>query len=167
MLRQFDHQFGRNVVAGSLRKVVNDHRQRRAIGHGAVKRQDVRWLHLLLVVVRSAHHGNVVAQFGGVFGKPQSLNRRLDARARDQHFVRRSRLARGLQHIAPLLIGKQNGLAGRTEHDDARARRARIALNIALELFEVDVAVRIERRGDGRKNTVKKHDSPRASSIAR
>ena len=155
MIGQFNHEFGGNVVAGSLREVVNDHRQRRAVGHGSVEGQDIGRLHLLLVVMRRAHHGNVVAQFGGILGKAQRFDRRLDPRACDQNFVRRSRLARGFQHIAPLLIGKQNRLAGRAEHNNSSARRARIALNIAFELFEVDVAVGIERRRDGRKNTVK------------
>ena len=77
-------------------------------------------LHLLLVIVRRAHHGHVVAEFGGVFGETQGLDRGFDAGSRDQNFVRRSGLARDFQHIAALLIGKQNGFAGRAEHDDAR-----------------------------------------------
>src|SRR6202050_2910380 len=105
--------------------------------------------------MRRAHHGNVVAEFGGVFGKPQGLNGRLDPCTSDQHFVRRGRLTRGLQPTAPLLVGKQDRLASRAEHDDTGTWSARITLNIALELLEVHVAVRIERRGDGRENTVK------------
>src|ERR1700691_5437673 len=107
--------------------------------------------------MRRAHHGGVVADFGGVFGEPQRLDGRLDPGASDQHLIRRSCFARRLQYIASLLIGKQDSLTGRTKHNDARARRARIALNVALELFKIHIAVGIERRRDGRKDTVNQH----------
>src|SRR5579863_7765485 len=87
--------------------------------------------------------------------RPQRLNGRFNSRPRNQHLIRRRRLTRGFKHIAPLLIGKKNRLAGRTEDDDASARRARVSLDITFEFLEVHIAVGIERRSDGRKNTVK------------
>ena len=46
--------------------------------------------------------------------------------------------------------GFPEGLARRPEHDNARDRRARIAVDIVLELFEIHVAVGIKRRRDRR-----------------
>ena len=68
MLGQFNHHLCGNVVSGRLREVVDDHRERRAVGNGAVEGEQVRGRHLLLVVVRRAHHGNVIAEFRRVFG---------------------------------------------------------------------------------------------------
>ena len=109
--------------------------------------------------MRGTHHGDVVAKFSGIFGEPQSFDRGLDAGAGNQHFVGSGCFAGRLQNIALLLIGEHERLARRPEHDDARDRSPRVALDVGLKLFIVDVAVGIERRGDGRKNSVEKHNS--------
>ena len=59
----------------------------------------------------------------------------------------------GFQHVAAFLIGKQNRFAGRALDDDARNRRARVALNVRFNLFVIDLAVGIERRRDGWENS--------------
>ena len=58
-----------------------------------------------------------------------------------------------------LFLRKQNRFSGRPEHDDARHRRTRIAFDVGFELLVVDVAVGIERRRDGGKDSGKKHQS--------
>ena len=65
---KFNHNFSWNVVAGSLRKVINDDRKRGAIGDGAIVRKQVRGQHLFFVVMRGANHGDVISQLGGVLG---------------------------------------------------------------------------------------------------
>ena len=112
MAREFDHHFGGDVVPGGLREVVDDDRQRGPVSDRAIESEQVRGQHLPLVVVRSAHHGGVIAEFGGILGEPQSFMCGLDARARDHDFARRSGGESGLQHVAAFLIRKQNRLAG-------------------------------------------------------
>ncbi len=104
MSRQFDHQFRRHVVSRGLREVINDDGQRRAIGHRTIEGQQVGGLHLLLVVMWGTHHGNVIAQFGSVFGEAERLDGRFDASAGDQNFIGCGRLACALEDVAPLLI---------------------------------------------------------------
>ena len=157
MLGQFRYHLGGHVVASGLREVVNDDRQRRAVGYRAIKRKEVRGRHLLFVVMRSPYHGHVVAELGGVFGEPQGFDRRLDAGAGNQNFIGRSSIPREFQDIAALLIGEHDRLSSRAEHDNSGYRRTRVTLDVGLELFKIDVAVRIEGRGDGRKNAVEKH----------
>ena len=108
--------------------------------------------------MRRAHHGDVVTQFGGVLGKPQSLDGRLNAGARDQDFFVGRSFARAPQHLAPLVVAQQDGLAGRALHNNAGDRPARILLDVLFQLAKVDLAVRIKRRGDGRIDSGKKHD---------
>ena len=158
VVRQFNHKFGGNVVTGGLREVVNNYRQRRTVGDRAIESKDVRRLHLLFVVMRRAHHGNVVTELGRGVGEPQRFVGRLDPCSGNQNFIGCSRFPRGFQHLAALLIGKKNGLSGRTQHDYPGTGRARITLDVALKFFVVDVAVGIKRRSDGRKNTVQKHN---------
>ncbi len=155
MFGEFDHKFSRDVVSRCLRKVVDDHRQRRAVAHKAIKRQHVCWIrHLAFVVMRRAHHRNVVAQLGGVLGQPQGFDGRLDPGASDQHFFVRSRFAGTLQYLAALFIAEQDGFASRAKHDNANHRRTRIVLDILFELAEVNFAVGIKRSGNGRKDSV-------------
>src|SRR5208283_5354001 len=143
------------VVSGRLREVIDDDRQRRAVAYEAVERQHVRWVrHLSLVIMRSAHHGDVVAEIGRVFRQAQGFDGRLDSSAGDQHLFVGGRIARALQHLATLVIAKQNRLAGRALHHDASYRPARVLLDVLLQLAEVDLAVRIKRRSDGRKDSV-------------
>ena len=108
--------------------------------------------------MRRAHHGGVVAERGGVLGQPQGFDGRLDAGAGDHHLVGRRRFHGRLQHVAPLLIAEQDGLAGRALHHHARDRRPRVPVDIGFELSVVNIAVGIERRGDGRKDSVQEHD---------
>ena len=157
MSGKFDDNFSGDVIPGRLRKIVDDHRERRAVGHKAIKRQHVCGMHLRFVVVRSADHGNVIAQPGGMLGQPQSFDCRFNASARDQDFAGRSRFTGGLEHVAFLLVRKHERLAGRTEHDYTGYRSFGIAFNIVLKLFVVDVAVRIKWRGNRRENAVKEH----------
>ncbi len=154
MLSQFNHDFGRNVVARRLREVVDDDGERRAVGNGAVEGEHVRRQHLLFVVMRGAHHGHVVAEFGSVFREAKSLDGRLNARPGNQDFVGRSGVTRALEHIPPLLIGEQDGFAGRSLHDDTRDRCTRVAVHVVFQLLEINVALGIKRRGDGRENSV-------------
>ena len=110
--------------------------------------------------MRRAHHGDVVTEFGSVFRQLERLDRRLDSRAGDQNFVVGSRFARGLEDLALLIVAEQNGFAGRTLHHDAGNRPARVLFNVLLELAEINFAVLVEGRGDGREDTVEKHRSP-------
>ena len=112
MAGKFDHDFGGNIVSGSLRKVVNDNRQRGAVGDRAIERKQVRRQHLLFVVVRSAHHGGVVAELGRILGEPQRFRRGLDAGAGDHDFIGRGSSDGGLEDVAALLVGKQDRFAG-------------------------------------------------------
>ena len=153
MAREFDHDFGGNVVSGGLREVVDDDRQRGAVGDRAIERQQVRGEHLPLVVVRSAHHGGVIAEFGGIFGEPQSFMCGLDAGACDHNFMGRGGGESRFQHVAAFLVGQQNRFAGGAQRHDAGDRRARVALDVRFELFVIDLAIGIEGRGDGRKNS--------------
>ena len=105
--------------------------------------------------MRSAYHGHVVSQFGGVFSKPQSLDGRLDSGAGNQDLVRRSGFAGDLQDITAFLIGEHDRFARRPEYHNARHGRARVLFHVMFELFEVHVAVGIKRRRNGRENTVK------------
>ena len=104
--------------------------------------------------MRRAHQGSVVAEFSRILGKPQSFDGRLDARARDQNFIRRSGFPRDFQYFTALVIREHDGLAGRAQHHQSSRRSFRVALNIVLDLFEVHIAVGIKRRREGRKNTV-------------
>ncbi len=112
MAREFNHHFSWDVVSRGLREVVDDDRERRPVGDGAIKSEQVRRQHLLLVVMRSAHHGGVVAKLGRIFGEAQSSVRGFDARAGDHHFVRRGGGERRLQHVAAFLVREQDGFAG-------------------------------------------------------
>ncbi len=112
MAGEFDHDFGGNVVSGGLREVVDDDRQRGPVGDRAIEREQVRRKHLLFVVVRSTHHGGVVAEFGRIVGEPQRFLRRLDARAGDHDFVGRGSGDCSLEDVAALLVGKQDRFAG-------------------------------------------------------
>ena len=110
-------------------------------------------MHLLFVVVRSANHGGVVAELGGVLGETKSFDGGLDAGAGDHHFVGRGGGDGGFEDVAAFLVGEQNGFSGGTLHYDAGDRGARIALDIRLQLFVVDGAVGVEGRGDGREDS--------------
>ena len=101
-----------------------------------------------------AHHRDVVTEFRGVLGEAQCFDRGLDSGTRDQHFIRGGGSTHGLQHIAPFLVGEQNGFTSRAFDDDACHGSAGITLDVGFKLFEIDLTVRIERRGDRRKNTV-------------
>ncbi len=103
--------------------------------------------------MRSAHHGGVVAELGGIFGEPQRFLRRLDAGAGDHDFVGRGGGDGGLEDVAALLVGEQDRFAGRALDDDARDGRARVALDVRLELLVIDLAVGIEGRRDGREDS--------------
>ena len=158
MLRQLHHGLGGNVVGRKRWDVVDQHGQRRAIGHRPVKSQQVRRMHLPSIEMRGAHESDVVSEFSRVLSQPQRLNRRLDSRPRNQNFAGRSRLPRGFEHITALRIREHDGLARRAEHNYARHRRARVALDIVFQLLEIHVAVRIEGRRDRRKDSGKQHE---------
>ncbi len=129
MACKFDHNLRGDIVSGRLRKVVDDDRQRRTVGYRAIESEQVCRQHLLSVVVRRAHHGRIVTEFGRVFGQPQSLMCRLDAGACDHHFIGSGSCQRDFQHVATLLIGEQNGLSllipGRRCRQSAYANSAR------------------------------------------
>src|SRR4029077_8288698 len=129
MFRQFDDDFGWDVISGGLREVVNDDRKWGAVRHRAIERQHIVWLHLAFVVVRSTNHGDVVAQVGGVFGQQQSIAGGFDSSSGDQDLVVSSRFAGGLEDRAPLFVGKKYGLPSRTQHNQARDRGTRVALH--------------------------------------
>src|SRR4029079_7801213 len=76
-----------------------------------------------------------------------------------QNLVRSSSFPRNLQYFAALVVGEHDGLAGRAQDNESSRRSFRVTLNIVLDLFEVDLAVGIKRRRDGRKNTVQQHGS--------
>jgi len=153
MVGEFDHNFGGDVVSRGLRKVVDDDGQRGAVGNRAIESQQVRRQHLLLVVVRSAHHGSVVPELGSILGEPQSFLRGLDSGACDHDFIGSGSGERGLQNVTAFLVGEQDGFAGRALDHYTRNRRARVALDVRFDLFVIDLAVWIERRRDGRKDS--------------
>ena len=166
MGRQFDDDVGGHVVSRSLRKIVDDDRQRGAVGNGAIKGEQVRRMHLLFVVVRSAHHGAIVSEFGGVLGEVKGLVRRLAASAGNHDFIGSGGCQRCFQHIAPFLIGEKDGFASRSLHHNASDRRTRVAFSIRFDLFVVNLAIGIKRRGNGRENSGQKHVSSRFSSVS-
>ena len=159
MLGQLNDDLRGHVISGGLRKVVDDDRQRGAVSDCAIESQHIGRLHLSLVVMRRTHHCNVVSQLGCVLGEAQGLNRRLDSGSGNQHLVVGRRFAGRLQHLPLLFPRKENGFSSRAEHDDARHRGTRIAFDVGFELLVVNVTVGIERRGDGGKDSGKKHQS--------
>src|SRR5580658_2224912 len=124
MAGEFDHDFGRHIVSGSLREVIDDDWQSRTVCNRPIEGEQVRRKHLLLVIVRSADHGGIVAELSSVFGESQSFLRGFDSCACDHDLIGSSSGQRGFQHVAALLIGKEYSLAGRALNNYARDWRA-------------------------------------------
>ena len=104
--------------------------------------------------MRGADHGDVVSDVVGVLGEAQGLDGGLDAGSGDEHLVVGGGIAGGLEGGAALVVGEEDGLAGGSEDDDARGGRARIVLDVLLELAVIDAAVRVERGGDRGEDSV-------------
>src|SRR6185369_15253010 len=157
MLREFDHDLRRNVVPGGLREVVDDDWKRGPVGDETVVRHHILRLQLALVEVWSPDHGCVVVQAGGVFNQTERLGGGLKTTSGDHHFLGSRGCNRNAHHFPFFVVAEHNGFAARTLHNDSADRRFRITIYIVLELFVVHLPIRVERRGDGRKNAIQKH----------
>jgi len=104
--------------------------------------------------MRRAHQGHVVAERGGVFGEAQGFDGGLDASGSYQDLFRGGGFADGFEDVAAFLVGEQDGFSGGTLDDDAGDGRARVALDVVLDLFVINLAVGVERRGDGGEDSV-------------
>src|SRR6266436_1736613 len=62
-------ELGGHVVSGGSGEVIDDDRERGPVSYRPIESQQARRQHLLLVVVRRANQGGVVAEFGGVLGE--------------------------------------------------------------------------------------------------
>ena len=75
MVRQLHHYFHRDVITGCLGKVVDQHRERRAVGNSAKEGKNIQRLHLPFVVVGRAHQTCVIAEFRRVLSETKGFTR--------------------------------------------------------------------------------------------
>ena len=107
----------------------------RLVGHGAVvEHLRVAAVDQVLVVVRGAHHGRLVAHFGGAIGEAHGLADALHAGAGDQQFFRRGVLGHLFPERELLFGGEHDALAGGAHDHVAGERGAVPLLDVVLDL---------------------------------
>ena len=62
-----------------------------------------------------------------------------------------------VQGLAGLIVGEGCAFAGFCEEQHSGSGGAGVAIDVVLELLEVDPAIGIERRGNGDENSFKEH----------
>src|SRR5271166_1134439 len=113
----------------------------------------------VLVVVRSAHHSNFVAEFGRAIGKGNRFSHALGARTGDQELLRRGVLCYPFPELGLLISCQRHAFAGGTADDITRQTRQVPFLDIVLNLDFPEITFGIKRRGYRRENTLQfEHD---------
>ena len=102
--------------------------------------------------MRGAHHGGLVADLSRLVGEPNRLPNAFHAGAGEQEFLGRRELGDPLPKLNLLLDREHDALAGGAADHVARERREIPLLDVMFELGSEQIAVAIERRGDGRED---------------
>ena len=109
--------------------------------------------------MRGADEQRVVVALGGVVGQAESLGEAFAADAGEKNFIRSGGAGGVAEDVAGFVVAEHNGFAGGAEDHEAGAGGAGVALDIGLELAQIESAIGIEGSGDRRKNTFEEHET--------
>ncbi len=158
MVAQFRHGVRRDVDSGGLRPVVDHDGDRALIGHRPeIERLRRAVVDEVLVVVRRPDHGCLVTHFRRAPREFQGLLHALDAGAAQEEFLRRGVLRHQFEHAELLLEREVHAFARRAADGVAGESRAVPLPDVVGHLGLVDLAVGVERRRDGREDSVELH----------
>jgi hypothetical protein len=105
-----------------------------------------------LVVVRRHHEEAVDAQLVRFTSQMDGVRRRVRARSRDDRAAALERLDRDAEELEPFVIRERRALTGAAGDDDSVRTVLDEMLRQLAEAVEVDRAVCLERRDDGRQH---------------
>ncbi len=157
VLGQFRDGLDRYLVRDKLWDVVEDDRERRAIGYAAKVVEHGGRGHLSRIVAGRADEDSVVLVLRRCFGQ---FDRRFDAFAPhsgDEDFFRRRGFSGHAQDVAGFGVVQHDRLACGAEDRHSREQAARVTGHVGFDLAKIDALIGVKRSGYRGKDTLYQH----------